>query len=395
MSNISTTSPPQTKAVGFAPLSLPLSVWMLLLAALLGIAAGMGNDALIRTLNQEFGRAIGDFAVLLLPSFIISCALAKRSIGGAAGLACALGPLAGAGMVCPDTAYAALAPMAGKRKVEMALGAYAGFKLLFPAGPLIVATGIGLEMSGMMYVWSVLLFTIVYSAGFLFLRLIEDRSGADIQTKQSVDWVALLPFLVLSILLLLGTTRLGTLPIFDIFTHPRGALVLAAVVAFSSALPNDRTEIMQNAVRRTALLLFVLGTASALGGMLTTIIPFQDYLPKGLGSTATVIMLFGGASIFKLLQGSSMATFAAISAVAGPIIAFAGLSPTAGVLAICLGTFVAIAPNDSFYWLVRTDALASEGEGRVVRLLTVTSIIQGITGLGALLLAMSLGLLSN
>jgi gluconate:H+ symporter, GntP family len=137
--------------------------------------------------------------------------------------------------------------------------------------------------------------------------------------------------------------------------------------------------------------LFVLGTASALGGMLTTIIPLQDHWPKGLGNIGTAVVLFCGASLFKLLQGSSMATFAAVSSVAGPIILSSGLSPTAAVFAICLGTLVAIAPNDSFYWLVRTDAIAESGEGKALKLLTATSVVQGLSGLCILLLAVSGG----
>ena len=126
---------------------LPFVAWMVLATLALGLAGGMEADALIGTFNSGFGRALGEFALILLPSFALAAALTRTDAAsggaGAARTAALASPVAGAGMICPDTAYAALAPAAGHRKLDVAFGAYAGFKLLYPAGPLIVATGLG------------------------------------------------------------------------------------------------------------------------------------------------------------------------------------------------------------------------------------------------------------
>ena len=61
----------------------------------------------------------------------------------------------------------------------------------------------------------------------------------------------------------------------------------------------------------------------------------------------------------------------------------------AAVFAICLGTFVTMLPNESFYWLVRRDAL--EGEDRVVAMLASGASLQAAVGLTTLLLLVWIG----
>lgn len=90
-----------------------------------------------------------------------------------------LAPFAGAATICPDTGYAALSPMTRRQKISLALGAYAGFKLLFPAGPLIVATSLGVADSQLL-LYCVLVFLPVWAAGLAYGRVIEPapmRSG--------------------------------------------------------------------------------------------------------------------------------------------------------------------------------------------------------------------------
>ena len=80
-----------------------------------------------------------------------------------------------------------------------------------------------------------------------------------------------------------------------------------------------------------------------------------------------------------------MSTFAAAGPIAVPIVAASEVSPIAAVTAICLGSFVAILPNDSFYWLIRRSALANETEMKVTAVLATGSTIQALVGLTLLL----------
>ena len=110
---------------------------MILAALATGLVGRLDAPTLVASFNSGYGAALGEFALILIPSFVLAACLSHRSAGSAAGAATVASPFMAAGMICPDTSYAALAPVAGRRKLSVALAGYAGFKLLFPAGPLI------------------------------------------------------------------------------------------------------------------------------------------------------------------------------------------------------------------------------------------------------------------
>ena len=378
---------------------LPLVIWMVLLTLVLGLSAGMGADEVVGEFNTGFGRALGEFALILLPSFTLAAALSRQNIASkAAGRTVALAsPVAGAGMICPDTAYAALSPAAGRYKIDTAFGAYAGFKLLYPAGPLIVAAGLGatgLEPA-ILLLCGALLTLPVWAAGVIWGRFATKSNAAQTESDSIADSGRLLrafaPFLVMAGLLLLGgvvgETGIGAL---DFLLLPKGALITAAILALLQTASDDRRACLDSAVRRTGSLLLVIGAASAFGAMLTGMVALDRLVPQGDGAL-TLIALFVLTVLFKLAQGSSMATFAAIAPVAAPIVLASGVNEIAAVFAICLGSFIAILPNDSYYWLVRRDALADEhSEARAIGILTGGAVVQALVGMVVLLAAVVL-----
>lgn len=380
---------------------LPLVVWMVVLTLVLGLFGGLGADEVIGEFNTGFGRALGEFALILLPSFTLAAALASRNVASeAAGRTAALAsPVAGAGMICPDTAYAALSPAAGRYKLDTAFGAYAGFKLLYPAGPLIVATGLsvtgpaGVEPM-VLLLCGVVLTLPVWAAGVLWTRMITGSTSVlahDVAAVSKRNLVSLFaPFLVMGALLIIGgaagKTGIATL---DFFLAPKGALILAAVLALMQTPSDERRDCLDAAVRRTGSLLLIIGAASAFGGMLTGMLAIDHFVPRN-SQTMTLLALFALTVVFKLAQGSSMATFAAIAPVAAPVVMASGINETAAVFAICLGSFVTILPNDSYYWLVRRDSLQDEkGEGRALRILSGGAAVQALVGMAILLAVMT------
>jgi GntP family gluconate:H+ symporter len=387
---------------------LPLVIWMVLLTVVLGLIGGLEANEVIGQFNAGFGRALGEFALILLPSFTLAAVLSQQNIASkAAGRAVALAsPIAGAGMICPDTAYAALSPAAGRYKMDTAFGAYAGFKLLYPAGPLIVAAGLGVTGgTGIEPVWLLLcgglLMLPVWTAGVIWGRFATKTDGAAIRADRDDSddgaadsgdlLMAFTPFVVMAGLLVLGgvfgPTRIAAL---DFLLLPKGALIIAAIIALLQTPTESRRGCLDSAVRRTGSLLFVIGAASAFGTVLTGLVSLDYLVPPGDG-VMTLIALFGLTVLFKLAQGSSMATFAAISPVAAPIVLASGVNEIAAVFAICLGSFVAILPNDSYYWLVRRDALANEpSEGRAIRVLMGGTLVQALVGMVVLLTIVTL-----
>jgi GntP family gluconate:H+ symporter len=381
---------------------LPIVVWMVLLTLAGGLAGGMSSSELISTYNSGFGHALGEFALILLPSFVLAAALSNADIAspGAGRVAATASPVAGAGMICPDTAYAALSPAAGRNKIDVAFGAYAGFKLLYPAGPLLVATGLGVMgpdgLGAELALYGIALLLPVWATGVLWGRLVGDRhlsvgnvDASSATTRSNTEVLrAFAPFGLLAGLLLLGgvigTTGQGFV---DFLFQPKGALLAAAILSLAQTAADQRRACWDSAVRRTGSLLLVIGAASAFGAVLTRLVPLQEIVPAGEG-LLTLVGLFLLTVAFKIVQGSSMATFAAVAPVAAPVVLASGADPTAAVFAICLGSFVAILPNDSYYWLVRRDAFQNvSSDARAVWVLASGATLQAIVGLILVLLA--------
>ncbi len=381
---------------------LPLVIWMVLLTLVLGLSAGLGTSEIVRQFNTGFGRALGEFALILLPSFTLAAAMSRQSIASNAAdrLVAIASPVAGAGMVCPDTAYAALSPAADHYKMATAFGAYAGFKLLYPAGPLIVAAGLGISGAtrvepAILLLCGVLLTLPVWAAGVIWGRFVIKANEKQIETESAADngrmLAAFAPFLLMAGLLVLGgvvePTGIGAL---DFLFLPKGALIAAAFLALSQTAADERRACLDSAVRRTGSLLLVIGAASAFGEVLTGMVTLDNVMPQSDGAL-TLIALFALTVVFKLAQGSSMATFAAIAPVAAPIVVASGVNEIAAVFAICLGSFIAILPNDSYYWLVRRDALAAEqSEGRAIGILAGGAVVQALVGMAVLLAVVAL-----
>ncbi|MBM7068585.1 arsinothricin export permease ArsQ [Actibacterium sp. 188UL27-1] len=366
----------------------PLLVWMILITLLMGILSGLTSSEIISLFNSGWGYAVGEFALILIPSFVIAAAIDRQRISAPPHISVGLAPVIGAGMVCPDTAYAALSPMIRRRKLSLAFGAYAGFKLLFPAGPLIVATSLGVA-DGRLLAYCLLIFVPVWVAGLVYSWVIEGQLGLEDEATSTKDiagsLLLLWPFALLAALLALGVLfDLSFNGWIDFATNPKGALILTAAAALSMVARTDRRDCIDSGVRRTGSLLLIIGAASAFSAFLTNIVPMEQIFVAQQGVLALTTM-FLLAAMFKLLQGSSMATFAAVGPVALPIVTASEVSPFLAVIAICLGSFVAILPNDSFYWLVRKNALPNESELSATAILSGGATLQAAVGLAVLL----------
>lgn len=372
---------------------LPMVIWMIALTLLLGFLGGFDADGLVASFNGGFGRALGEFALILLPSFCLAAALARTQISSAGGLTVGAAPLAGAGMICPDTAYAALSPAAGASRLQVAFGAYGGFKLLYPAGPLIVATGLGLPHDSL-FAYGLALLIPVWIVGLLWARYWQAPETAVTPGARSqflTQAVSFAPFVILAGLLITGAAvDLKARAFLDFMTQPKGALLLAALVALLTVAPVERRDCLDSAVRRTGSLLLLIGAASAFGAVLTEFVPLGTIVPSEAGLFG-VIGLFGLTALVKLIQGSSMATFAAVAPIAAPVVAGMDITPAVAVFAICAGSFVAILPNDSYYWLVRRDALEADGETRAMTILAGGATLQAFVALALIVVAVVVG----
>jgi GntP family gluconate:H+ symporter len=373
----------------------PLLIWLVAIALAMGLAGGLNTAELIEQFNAGFGLALGEFALILLPSLILAAAMSWHNVSVGTGLVVGASPLAGAGMICASTAYAALSPAAGMRRLDVAFGAHAGFKLLYPAGPLIVATGLGIQTNSLLAYGFALLIP-VWAVGALWARFHRhDEASSEIPDAPfSLRSTVLVfsPFMLLAALLIVGlVTTFPNHVLLDFITQPKGALILSATVALLRVAKDDRRKCLDTAIQQTGALILIIGIASAFGGMLTQLVPLGSFMPAQAGAIG-IISLFLLAVVFKLVQGGSMVTFATVAPVAAPLVEGMGISPVVAVFSICAGSFVAILPNDSFYWLVRRDALPDDTESRAIAILAGGATLQAFTGLLIILLAAGLGL---
>ncbi|WP_028452351.1 hypothetical protein [Chitinilyticum aquatile] len=367
-----------------APIPFPLL--LALLALLAGGVAGMSGPELVRLFNEGFGRALGEFALLMFPAFLLAEVVLRRAPVLPEKLLVLLAPLAGALFVCPDTAYATLSPLLRRRKLAVAMGAYAGFKLLYPAGALIVLAGLGMtEVGDLFYV--ALIFFPVWLVGMLWAARWQNVGGHAVTEPGATSWQGLaLPLLLLVLLSLAGLfTSLGSMPGIGFLFTAKGALALGAALALRGFSGAQAGDCLQSAWRRTGYLVMMIGAASALGGVIVHLFPLSAVTLAGTARWELVLLLFAITALFKLVKGSSMATFAAVTAMLAPQIGGMGLPPALVVAAICLGSMLAILPNDSFYCLLREDALKQYPESSVLLALGGGSVLMACSGLLVLL----------
>ena len=96
---------------------------------------------------------------------------------------------------------------------------------------------------------------------------------------------------------------------------------------------------------------------------------------------AFVVVYFANAAYHELLLDKLGLSQALVDA----------LGAAAAVLVICAGSFVAILPNDSFYWLVRRDALERAPEWRSVSVLAGGALLQALMALAMVWLVVGSG----
>lgn len=370
---------------------LPFPVVLLLASLVIGLASGMDDAGFLAVFNQGYAKNMGYFAVLLFCSFFLAAAISTGDPLGLGRLGLVLSPLTGAGMVCPDTSYATLSPIAGRHRRGVAVGSYSGFKLLIPAGPLIIGVGLSADMGRPGFIlMGFALTAATMLSGLGWLRLtgrkadpVDGPPPASATDRRTLR--RLFPLYCLGTLLLAGfALDLQRQPTLRFLTSPLGALVVTSLLTYWLVAPGRRRECIDAAMDRTAPLLLVIGAATALGAMLAGAMPLGELasaFAARYSRWSLVAVLFGVTAVFKMINGSSMATFAAVPPILSPVVVAASLDRTAAVYAICLGAFVAILPNDSYFWLTQPAAPGDGARRATDFTLTAVSIVQGLVGL--------------
>lgn len=390
-----------TKRLALNIQHIPLSVGMILLSVVVALAVGMDDTKFIAVFNEGYGLNMGYFAIILLCSFFLAAAVSKGEAFSLGRFSVVVSPFTGAAMVCPDTSYAALSPIARDFRLHIAVGSYAGFKLLVPAGPLIIGVALSVDVGKPAFILlGVALMIPTVISGLLCLlfmtkpNLIKSSCNATTQPNISPRLMSLqlirrlFPLLCLVILLLIGfVLDLTSKPILKFFTSPLGALVATSFLTYRVIPPEMRRECLDSTMRRAAPLLLVIGSAAALGVIIAKAFSLGNLLTffhEENSNMVLVVILFGVAALFKIINGSSLATFAAVPPILSPVIADSLIDPNIAVYAICLGSFIAVLPNDSYFWLTQVNETAASDQSKIDFTFTKISVAQGLVGLACL-----------
>jgi gluconate:H+ symporter, GntP family len=214
--------------------SIPLPAIIFLATLSIGLVTSKTNNLFIAGFNQAFIGSLGYFALILIPSFLMASTLSKLAMPRLGVLTKLLAPLAGAGMICPDTAYAAMSPIAKDQKPSILMGTYASFKLLPPAGPLIISAALGINEPRLL-TYGFILLVPVWLVGELFISFFSEKKFQVLsEGKEPQNFHSLVPLAITAVMIFIGiSVTLDNAPTIIIYLfHPAGALLSGAVYAW-------------------------------------------------------------------------------------------------------------------------------------------------------------------
>lgn len=287
-------------------------------------------------------------------------------------------------------------------------------------GPLLVAEELGVDL-GVMIVAGCLIGLCSSTAAFFYARFVNHR--AEVPLRESADfslaeletlakrdesqlpplWLSVLP-IVLPVVLIAGNTVLKELDLMSsggrieyamsTLGNKNIALAIATLIAIALLVWQRReslsklAEPLQGALASGGVIILITAAGGAFGGMLqqTGVVSMIRGLPQ-YSPLVILTMAFFVTTAIRTAQGS--ATVAMITAV-GILSGFAsqgqlGCHPVYLALAIGCGSKPIAWMNDSGFWVICKMSGMTEGEG--LRFVTPMSILMGLVGLGATLLA--------
>ena len=287
-------------------------------------------------------------------------------------------------------------------------------------GPLLVAEELGVDM-GLMIIVGCLIGLISSSSGFLFASMVNRRfeiplrETADISldelqalaSRESHElpplWLATLPIL-LPVILIAGQTVVEewnvwpNQPVFrywmDTLGHKDIALAIATVLAIGGLVWQKRTSLralsepLASALASGGTIILITAAGGAFGAMLqdTGITALIQSLPN---TSATMLLTLAFLITMAIRTAQGSATVAMITAV-GVLSGFQqdgslGCHPVYLAMAIGCGSKPLAWMNDSGFWVICKMSGMTESEG--LRFITPLSLIMGIAGLLATLIA--------
>lgn len=371
-----------------------------------GLFSGMPLEGLVQTINEGFGKTIGNIGIIIIAGIIIGAFL--ENTGGANAMANKLIKLIGEKRVHTTNAFIgyiisipvfadsgfiilsslnkaltkkAKLSLAGTA-IALALGLTATHTMVPPTpGPIAAAGIIGADLGTVISIGLVIslcaLFVAIQFSKYTGKKIYIDPDSMNIDDKKEIDlkdapsaFKSFLPIVIPIILIVLRSiAEYPTTPfgegqlkiILGFFGNPVVALFCG--VLLSLLLPKKLDKVMLSttgwagqALKSAAIIILITGAGGAFGNVLQksniTEILSNDINASWLG----IWLPFLVAAALKTAQGSSTVAIITTASIITPILPVLGLdgdiSRAMVVIAIGAGSAVISHANDSFFWVV-------------------------------------------
>ena len=181
----------------------------------------------------------------------------------------------------------------------------------------------------------------------------------------------------------LGATT-GIMEVLIFLGQPIIAVGLGLVLAiFTLGRVLDRhtalTE-MEKGMESAGIIMLVTGGGGALGQIIKDS-GLGTYMAEGLAQTAIPIIVLPLiiSTLMRFIQGSGTVAMTTAASISAPIIIAAGVNPTLGAIACCVGSLFFGYFNDSYFWVVNRTLGVKEAKDQLITW-SVTSTIAWAIG---------------
>jgi GntP family gluconate:H+ symporter len=378
---------------------------LLFVAVFFGLLSGMPLDTIVQSINEGFGKTIGQIGIVIIAGVIIGTFLEQS--GGAYAMANRVLKLTGKKQVpltmsiigyfvsipvFADSGFVILLPLTKALSKEakislvgsasaLALGLAITHNLVPPTPGPIAAAGILEANLGLVIMFGVLTSIPVLLAGWLFASKIASRVYIDPNPEISQEEIketlktapsafkSFIPILLPIVLIVLKsisdfpTSPFGTglaSEVIGFVGEPVIALMIGILMAFTLPRKLERDMLSSagwvgKALQNAAIIILITGAGGAFGMVLRNS-GIADVLGDSLaGMKIGIFLPFLIAAAIKSAQGSSTVALITTASLLAPMMASLGfetdIAKALVVLAIGAGSLVVSHANDSMFWI--------------------------------------------
>lgn len=378
---------------------------LLFVAVFFGLLSGMPLDAIVLSINEGFGKTIGQIGIVIIAGVIIGTFLEQS--GGAYAMANRVLKLTGKKQVpltmsiigyfvsipvFADSGFVILLPLTKALSKEakislagsasaLALGLAITHNLVPPTPGPIAAAGILDANLGLVIMFGVLTSIPVLVAGWLFASKIASRVYIDPNPEVSQEEInetlktapsafkSFIPILLPIVLIVLKSiSDFPTLPfgeglaseVIGFIGEPVIALMIGILMAFTLPKKLERDMLSSagwvgKALQNAAIIILITGAGGAFGMVLRNS-GIADVMGDSLaGMKIGIFLPFLIAAAIKSAQGSSTVALITTASLLAPMMGSLGyetdIAKALVVLAIGAGSLVVSHANDSMFWI--------------------------------------------